>query len=67
MLQHGSVIAGFESCALAAEAVQGQAGNISKACRGKIKQSSGYKWIFATEDHKYLFSDCLAQNVQPTN
>ena len=55
----GNIIKGFESATLAGEEVGGSAGNISKVCRGLANKSSGYKWIFATEEHKFLFNHCI--------
>lgn len=55
----GNIIRGFQSATLAGEAVGGSAGNISKVCRGLINKSSGYKWVFATDEHKYLFEEFI--------
>lgn len=51
----GTPLNGFESGMLAAEAVNGNSSNIMKVCKGTLKQSSGFKWCFPTEDHTYLF------------
>ena len=56
---HCNILQGFESATLAGEATGGSAGNISKVCRGITKKSAGYKWMFATEEHKYLYEEYM--------
>jgi hypothetical protein len=60
---NGTVIAGYESGILAAESVGGNSSNIMKACRGLIKKSAGFAWCFPSDDHKYLFKECMQQEV----
>jgi hypothetical protein len=59
MTLDGEVINGFESGILAAEAVGGNSSNIMKVCKGVLRKSSGFKWCFPTEDHKYLFTESM--------
>jgi len=43
----GTFIKQFTSCNVAAKAVKGQSGAISKVCRGKANQHKGFKWQYA--------------------
>lgn len=43
---NGNFIQEYISCIMAAESVDGTADSIGKACKGKIKTSAGYMWMY---------------------